>query len=263
MSNEVEELAKSNGWTPKEEFVANGGDPNKWRTAEDFNERGEMIGRFRKSEAKGRDLESRLNKTEAALNRLADIHAKSEERIRKEVKAELLAEKAAAVKEGDGVRVVEIDEQLDIIKEEEKQAAQGAANPKGPEVDPEIKAFSEKYPMIDEDPALAGAFRGLIGEELQKDDSRTKTEIMEAALEGLKKRVPSFFDEEEETPTSTKRVSKVSDISPKSKKSGSNSKATASMLTDEQKEFGKRFIRAGAFESLDQYAEELQKLGEI
>ena len=50
-SSSAEEQARKNGWTPKEEYS---GDPSKWKSAEAFNETGEMIGRFKKSESQVR-----------------------------------------------------------------------------------------------------------------------------------------------------------------------------------------------------------------
>ena len=68
-TDSYEELAKAQGWRPKEEFE---GDPDKWRPAREFVERGELFGKI---DSMGKELKE----TRKALKMLQDHHAKVKE----------------------------------------------------------------------------------------------------------------------------------------------------------------------------------------
>ena len=64
-----EDQAREQGWKPKEEFE---GDPEKWRPAKEFVERGEL---FNKIDSMGKELKE----TRKALKMLQEHHAKVKE----------------------------------------------------------------------------------------------------------------------------------------------------------------------------------------
>lgn len=260
----AEEIARENGWVPKEEWEEQGKDGSKWRPAEEFNERGEMIGRFKKAEAANRALEQKLTQTNAALEKLSQMQDGIAKRERDAARAELLDAKKAAIKEGDGEAVVEIDEQLETLKEEERKQATETPKETPPEEDPEVIAFGQQYPEFETNKLLGGALTGAVQDEMQKNPNRSRGELLEAALETVKEQLPQYFEEEE--PASTiKRTSKVSETTKKRAKApaGAKTTATAADLDDDLKAIGNTLVKSGAFKSLDEYAKELRELGEI
>src|SRR5574343_553334 len=64
-----EEQAREQGWKPKEEYE---GDPNKWKPAKEFVERGELFGKI---DTLGRELKE----TKKALKMLQEHNAKIKE----------------------------------------------------------------------------------------------------------------------------------------------------------------------------------------
>lgn len=122
--SEAEVEARQFGWVSQDEFK---GDPEDWRPAEEFLKRGrEINGYLRK------DLEKLQNTIKSKDTELAEIretieqfrkyHNETEARAYKRAIDDLKKEKVAAIESGDGVRAVEIDEELDNIKEAQRQA---------------------------------------------------------------------------------------------------------------------------------------------
>jgi hypothetical protein len=117
--SESETKARRLGWVPKGEFKGN---PEQWRDADEFLHRGEEIHGYLKA-----DLD-RLHNTLTQKDReLAEIrqtmdefrkfHNETESRAYKRAIEELKALKVSAIEQGDGSKVVEIDDQIDRLKE--------------------------------------------------------------------------------------------------------------------------------------------------
>lgn len=107
-SQEEYEEAVAQGWNP--EYTG----PNA-RSAKEFIERGSF---FRKIESQNKTIKQ-LQESQKFLMERAE---QADKVARENLRAELKRAKKEAIKEGDGDLVVEIDEQLDKIKEEEKEA---------------------------------------------------------------------------------------------------------------------------------------------
>ena len=78
-----EEAARKGGWKPFDEWVESGGDPDQWRTAGEFNVRGELIGKLKE---KDREIDERLRGVNAIhqaqiKTMLADLNDKRDRAI--------------------------------------------------------------------------------------------------------------------------------------------------------------------------------------
>jgi len=109
-SNTYEEQAKEQGWRPKEEFE---GDPEKWRPAKEFVERGELFGKI---DSMGKDLKE----TRKALKMLQEHHSKVKETEYKNALAELKALQKRHLEEGNSDGYLEATELLTDLKTEQK-----------------------------------------------------------------------------------------------------------------------------------------------
>lgn len=115
---EAENLASSFGWQPKEEWVAAGKDPEDWRSAKEFNERGEL---YQSLHSTKRDLKQ----TQATLTALQRHHQFVFEKAHQQAVDELKRDKRLAMRDQDLEAVEAIDDAIES-KQKEFQAAQMA-----------------------------------------------------------------------------------------------------------------------------------------
>lgn len=108
--SERETQAMSFGWKPKDEWVEGGGDPEDWRPARDFLERGEMIGKIR-------SLTKEAAETQRALRHTMEQNNKIYQTGYTNAINDLKQERKAALQDGDLVLADEISEKIDAVKE--------------------------------------------------------------------------------------------------------------------------------------------------
>lgn len=120
--SESEVKAQRLGWVPKEQFKGN---PEQWRDADEFLKRGEEIHGYLKADLDR--LHSTLNAKDreiaeirSTMEEFRKFHNETESRAYKRAIDELKQLKATAVEQGDGQKVVEIDDQIDQLKEAQK-----------------------------------------------------------------------------------------------------------------------------------------------
>jgi hypothetical protein len=120
VQNDVaEQEARQFGWVPKEEFKGNEDD---WRDAETFLKRGKEINGFlrkdmEKLNTKLAQKDAELAEIRAAVEEFRQYHNETEARAYKRAIEDLKKQKVEAIQQGDGERVVEIDEEIDKYKE--------------------------------------------------------------------------------------------------------------------------------------------------
>lgn len=105
-----EATAREQGWVPKEEWD---GDPEQWRPAKEFVERGEL---FEKMSSMGKDLKE----TKKALRMLQEHHTKVKETEYKRAVEELKALQKKHMEEGNSEGYLEATDLLTDLKAEQK-----------------------------------------------------------------------------------------------------------------------------------------------
>lgn len=105
-----EQAARDQGWVPKEEYQ---GDPEKWRDAKEFVERGELFGKI---DSMGKELKE----TRKALKMLQEHHSKVKETEYKRAVDELKALQKKHLEEGNSDGYLEATELLTDLKAEQK-----------------------------------------------------------------------------------------------------------------------------------------------
>lgn len=107
----LEEQAVAQGWVPKDEWVDSGGDPDEWRTAKEFIDRGELYRSIHTLRKEQKQLGDRYS----ALKRHQDyIFDKAYQKALKDLRME----KRQALKSEDLERVEEIEEQIETLQDE-------------------------------------------------------------------------------------------------------------------------------------------------
>jgi len=113
INDPYEDQAREQGWKPKEEYV---GDPEKWKPAKEFVERGELFG---KSDSMGKELKE----TRKALKLLQEHHSKVKETEYTNALNELKALQKKHLEEGNSDGYLETTELLTDLKAEQKARA--------------------------------------------------------------------------------------------------------------------------------------------
>lgn len=119
---ESEVKAKQFGWVPKEDFR---GDPEQWRDADTFLRRGEeVLGFVRKdldkANARLAQKDKELAEIRETMEEFRKFHNETEARAYKRAISDLKKQQAEAIEQGDGIRVVELTEEIENLKEAQK-----------------------------------------------------------------------------------------------------------------------------------------------
>jgi hypothetical protein len=186
-SNGAEEKARSQGWTPQDEFK---GDPEKWVTAEKFVERGENhIGILRSRLAKS---EEKLQNMDATLKQFGEHHNKTLEAERKrfdrEVK-DIKQRQRDAVDIGDTAEFDRAEQELADLSE--AQPSQAQANEPAPAR--EVEEFVAQNPWFDTDEDLNMAMQTIHMEISRKHPGMALADNLEQAKTRVKQLYPDKF----------------------------------------------------------------------
>ena len=113
--SEVEQKALKMGWTPLEKFK---GDPDKWRPADEFVERGENMLPIIKAQVKRQDRE--IADLKETLQKFGEYHTKTEQRAYEKALSELREQRAQAIASGDGAAFDRVDTEINAMKDQFK-----------------------------------------------------------------------------------------------------------------------------------------------
>lgn len=130
VKNPIEDKARADGWAPLDEWK---GDPEKWKSAEQFVEDGEHIASILKSKVER--LEGKLDSALETNKKFNEFTQRALEKERKEKESairELEEARKQAVTDGDGEAFARADKQIDELKTQPQQEQQ---------LDPQAKAW--------------------------------------------------------------------------------------------------------------------------
>jgi hypothetical protein len=202
--NEIEQEAASMGWVPQEKFK---GDPDKWIPADEFVEKGRHVvpimrannDRMRR-ELLTRDtqigtLQSQLDDLRKQFDTLDSHYAEASKRAITEAKNKLIADLKSAREEGDTDKEQALLDQLDEVRDTERQnkAAQAKKfeekkDPPGAyteQLDPDTRAFMEENPWFDSDKKRTKAYLRVV-EDMRDEGVTSKGKaFLDEALERL------------------------------------------------------------------------------
>jgi len=169
--SEAEVSASSYGWKSKDKWIEAGGDPEDWRPAKAFLERGEMIGKIR-------SLSKEAQETKFALQKIAEQNKKIYENGYKQALNDLKAERRTALEQGDLVKADELEDKIDAAKAEITKLSSQPAVPQAQQVDPAHVEWVQANPWYN-DPVMQNFADGLArefvrvnGGQVQPDDVR-------------------------------------------------------------------------------------------
>lgn len=242
----VEVAAREGGWVPKEDWIAQGKNPDDWRSAKEFQERGELFEEIHK-------LKDANKKTTAAFKVLVEHHKKVRETAVKDALAQLKAEKKEALENHEIERVFEIDERIDQIKNTPTNDLPDVELPAeeiGPT--PTFKKWHKQnswYQLTGEDEA--SAYANVVGLKLRKDNPDiSEAEFLASVESKVARRFPELF----ENPNSNR----VSEVNPRSDK-GTGRPASGFKLTEAEETVCKMLVASGDM-TREEYIKEVKRV---
>lgn len=143
----LKEEALAQGWVPRDEYE---GDPDRFVDYAEFVRRGEL---FRKIESQSKEMKE----LKRALKELATHNTKIREVEYQRAVDALKAEKKAALNEGDADKVVEIDDRIDLVKEQQRVLQQQQVQDiVEPAVHPELQNWINNNQWYESNRAMRG-----------------------------------------------------------------------------------------------------------
>lgn len=133
---DYEAEARKEGWVSEEEWVEAGKPADAWKPAKDFYEAGQTIlpiiqAKLRKEQTERRKDQERFEKR---LQKLENMGRETLKMQREAFEKELKAQRAKAIRDGDGEKVNQLDDQLQKVRQVEPE------QPAAPQIDDASKA---------------------------------------------------------------------------------------------------------------------------
>jgi len=234
----IEDVAKEQGWRPKEEYE---GDPSKWVSAETFVAKGELI---EKIEALGKELKSQKKANQMLLEHHQKIKVSEFQRAVEFLKTE----KKRAYEEGDVDRIMEIDDQIANVKETQKMQ-QNQAVIEEPDPHPEFLTWTKENRWYEKDSELREEADILGTTYAKRNPNKTPLEVLEWTSKQIKKIYPDKF-----TNPNRNKPSAVEGGSTSSSK-----RIEDYPLTEEERRAMMTFVRTGIM-TKDEYIKDLKAI---
>lgn len=248
--SEAELRALDKGWKPKEKWVEEGGDPNEWRSAKEFERTGEMLDHIHQQ---NRQIKS-LRESFSALQR---FHQNVEQRAYNSAIRSLKTERREAMREGEPDKVEQIEEQIEKTNEEFakaqqnlQQTAQVQAEP-----DPAFTAWKDRNQWYNSDKLLKRAADGYGLAYFEDNPNSTPAEVLRFVETEIKKRHPEKFGERKTSPSPVARPDKTNSRGP------GRPSSDEYQLNSQEKEVMETLIKGG-HTTKEKYIAELKKYDE-
>ena len=224
-----ENEAREMGWRPKDVWE---GDPDKWRDAKEFVERGELYGKI--------DSVSReLKETRKALKMLQEHHSKVKEIEFKRAVDELKAAQKKHLEEGNADGYLETTELLTELKAEQKarEVVEESVPKTHPGVDPRFTAWTKENVWYDTDRDMRD-FADTIGQGFAaRNPGINPVEVLKYVTREVKK----HYKEKFENPNR----SKPGMVEDKGTNTQSTTKKDSVTLSDDERRVMNTFLRQG------------------
>lgn len=259
VNEQTQKEARIFGWVPKEEFR---GSEDDWVDAEVFVKRGKEINPIlrknnellmKKLDEKAKEIDS----IKASVEEFKKFQKESFERKTAEYDvqiAQLKSQKREAIAEGNGDLVVDIDDQLDSLKEaqrEAKEAAKAKPEPEQPAQvsipdDPELQSWLNKNNWFGNDIEMT-ELANTLGSSVRKQFPHLASRaFLEKLDDKIREYMPSKF-------LGNKAKGSAVDSSGSVRGTGSSGKKSYDNLPDDAKQACDRFIKQGWIKSKQEY----------
>ena len=257
-STPIEDKALDKGWRPEDEWT---GEPDQWRPAKEFLDRGELMDRISDQTRQLRGQKGELETIKTALKEMGDHNSKIAEKEYDKAMRDLKSLKVQALEIDDYERIVDVDEQIQELKETKKEPVEEKKTT--PEMHPDIEVWMKDNQWYGRDVIMRGAADSISQEYMNMNPGAMDNpkEVLKYVEEVMREEFPHKFNEG--TPTQRRRPAATSEVGEPVARSTGKEKYTARDMNSMQKGICKTFIQAGAFKTEQEYVDQLVELGEI
>ena len=256
-----EQRASEKGWVPENEWE---GDPNQWRPAKEFLDRGELMDRISSQSRQIEKYNSEVSEMKTAMKELANHNKKIAEQEYKKAMADLKSQKVQALDSMDHTAVADIDEQISDLKQSKKEAEEEAVQESSQQDSntphPDFLNWVEQNTWYQNDIVLQGAADAIAKQYMSKNPGveSNPAEVLRYVTEQVTNEFPDRFgNKTKRRPSATTESSTTGTTRTKGK-----TKYSMKDLTPEQKSIAKRFASTGIMTEQD-YVDQLAELGEL
>ena len=177
--------AKRQGWVPQEEYD---GPADKWVDAETFVKKGKEINAILRKD--NEFLKREIAEMKSTMMEFKKFSADNEKRAYDRALAELREQKKMAVSQGDGDKLLEVDDAIEELKEQRAKEAQETKQATN-QIDPSFVEWNDDNKWFGKDPELTEE-ANLIGETLKR---RQPTLIGREFLDEVTKKIKKMYPE--------------------------------------------------------------------
>ena len=187
MERNYEQDAAKQGWKPKEDFVAGGGDETAWVDAKVFVERGEssapiLKSKLERSERKLEQMSATVESLTKHHNRMLEKEAADRARLMNELEDA----RAKAVADGNANAFKQADKKLEQLKQQE---ALEPVKPANSGLDPVVEQWLEDNPWYNEDEDLQALADGYAGKLRTRNPNLAGRPLLDKVAEQVKAHV--------------------------------------------------------------------------
>lgn len=256
--SQAEQLARSQGWRPKEEWEGN---EDKWVDYKEFNFRGELMDRIKRQN-------SEVSELRQVVQDLVRHNQEISKKDHKRVMDGLKVEKIKAIEEGNAEKAVEIDDMIDDMKNKVNQPSQNPTS-----IPPDVqRRIQDDFSQWKAENTWYGSDSEITREadELGMDKAIRKErqlrrplgpddlkEIYDEVTKSMRKLYPEKFHNQNRAKPAAVASSTVG-----TSKEGGKKKYTINDLPEEARSIARRFEKQGVM-SVHDYAMQLKESGAI
>lgn len=185
-SPDVEEKARKMGWTEKSEFR---GDPDKWRSAEEFVERGENMLPLVKATVQRQEM--KIAELERSIKEFAEYHTRSEQLAYGRALKDLKARQVEAVSVADTETFQKLDGEIESLHQEAAASRPPSRQPDNSQ-DPVYMEWEGRNAWVNNDKTML-AYAESQGEFLFRTTNLRGADLLDAVSKEVKAKFPDKF----------------------------------------------------------------------
>ncbi len=244
-----EEKAKLKGWKPLSEF---GGDEEDFVDAKEFLSREPLLETIRDLK---KHIKTQRERTDQDMQVISTQFSRMSEQAYKRALSDLVAQRDMAIEDKDTDVIHRLDAEIDVVKEEHKQAALAAVqvqNNKKIEPTEEMIEWREKNTWFDSDQELQDEAVAIGVGYLAKNPGKTQKQMLTHVTDRIKKIYAEKFpqkhketedDDMEDNNNEVQKVERVKPSGPKLGSGGKGKKITVNDLSEEDKQVMRTLLK--------------------
>jgi hypothetical protein len=222
----VEQRAMEQGWVPQDEWT---GDPDDWRPAKEFVDRGELLKSISSLKRDNVQLKQ-------AMEEFGKHHAKVREIEYQRAINDLKAQRREALADGELVRADELEERIDTLKEAKKQDSAPVVHAPT-EIHPAYAAWEQKNRWYQNERAMK-IFADEVAKDMVQSGERDVPKILDEVDRQVRKEFPNKF-----TNPNREKAGAVEGSTNKGSKAGGRSGDEG--LTDDERRIMNKLVSTG------------------